>query len=451
MSLQAVYTTKPRVVSQSRIIVIFLLGIFMGALDHGIVGPALSSILASFEVGTSWGVWSFTIYTLLFAVSIPVMGKLSDRFGRKGTFMSGIILFGIGSIIAAFAPNFGLFLLGRAVQAIGSGGIFPITAAQIAATYPPEKRGKALGWIGVSFGIGTIMGPLIGGLIISFADWQWIFLMNVPIALAILLSISRYRSEQQTAKKAIDGFGIAVLSLLIASLMLATTEKSIWLAVVAVVLLPILIMVERKQADPVLKLSYFSRGSTLLLLIASLTSGFVMASAINMLPYYAETLLDIPKGNSGLTVMPMAVASMAASLLAGYLSDRMGPKRVLLLGFIITLAGAAALATGTESLPLFELTILAMGFGVGIVIGAPLNVMILQAVGMQEMGAAVGYLSLLRSVGSTLGPTLAGQLILSNDNGFAYLYVTSAAASILSIVLISMWSSRTKLADGKVG
>lgn len=419
----------------------------MGALDHGIVGPALSSILNSFEVGASWGVWSFTIYTLLFAVSIPVMGKLSDRFGRKRTFMSGITLFAVGSVIAALAPNFGMFLLGRAIQAIGSGGIFPITAAQIAASYPPEKRGKALGWIGVCFGIGTIMGPLVGGLIISFAEWQWIFLINVPIALVILLFISRYRSEQETSKKTIDGFGIAALSLLIASMMLAITEKSLWLALIAIVLLPILIMVERKQADPIVKLSYFTKSSTLLLLIASLASGFVMATAINMLPYYAETLLDIHKGNSGLTVMPMAVASMVASLLAGYMSDRIGAKRVLLVGFVITLIGAAALALGTESLPLFVLTILIMGFGVGIVIGAPLNVMVLQAVGMQEMGAAVGYLSLLRSIGSTLGPTLAGQLLLSTDDGFAYLYVISAAVSVASLVLVSMWSSRAKTAS----
>ncbi|GFN31465.1 MFS transporter [Paenibacillus xylaniclasticus] len=133
--------------SRGAVTSLFLLGIFMGALDHGIVGPALSSILEAFGVNAQWGVWSFTVYTLLFAVSIPVLGKLSARFGRKQTFQLGIRLFALGSLIAALAPSFPIFLLGRAVQAIGTGGIFPIIGAQIAMTYPPERRGRMMGLI----------------------------------------------------------------------------------------------------------------------------------------------------------------------------------------------------------------------------------------------------------------------------------------------------------------
>jgi MFS family permease len=122
------------------------------------------------------------------------------------------------------APNFIVFLLGRAVQAIGTGGISPITAAQIAMSYPPDKRGKAMGLIGVFFGIGTILGPVLGGVIIAFMPWQWIFLINVPISLIILAMISRFRSEQQSVRKQIDAAGIVLLTLLLLSLMLGITQ-----------------------------------------------------------------------------------------------------------------------------------------------------------------------------------------------------------------------------------
>lgn len=110
MSTQAIPQAQPKTgISRGLMLFTFLLGIFMGALDHGIVGPALSSIFSAYQVSESWGVWSFTIYTLTFAVSIPVLGKLSDRLGRKQTFILGISLFAIGSLIAAFAPDFTAF------------------------------------------------------------------------------------------------------------------------------------------------------------------------------------------------------------------------------------------------------------------------------------------------------------------------------------------------------
>lgn len=422
--------------SQRIVTFTFLLGIFMGALDHGIVGPALSSIFTSFQVDPSWGVWSFTIYTLTFAISIPVLGKLSDRMGRKQTFMTGISLFAIGSLIAAFAPSFEGFLLGRAVQAIGAGGIFPITAAQIAATTPPEKRGQAMGWIGVAFGLGTILGPAAGGLIISYADWQWIFLINIPISLIILALLAGYKQEQMKTNKPIDFKGIVVLSVIILSIMYGITSKNAWIIGLGMVLIPVLVLIERKQADPVMNITYFTKAHTLTLLLASLLSGFVMATSANFFPYFAENVLGMMKGNSGLLVTPFAISSMIASLVGGKLSDKIGAKKVLMIGFIITLAGALSLATLVNNLPLFIAISIIMGFGVGIVIGAPLNVLILQAVELKETGAAVGYLSLFRSLGSTLGPAIAGILLSLSTSGFTYMFIISALLSLVAIVIL---------------
>ncbi|MEH7438734.1 MFS transporter [Neobacillus drentensis] len=414
----------------------FLLGIFMGALDNGIVGPALSSINEHYHVTTSWGVWSFTIYTLFFAVSIPVMGKLFDRFGRKTIFTTGISLFAIGSLLSAFAPSFTVFLIGRAIQAIGTGGIFPITAAQIVATYPPEKRGTYLGYIGVVFGAGSILGPVAGGLIIEHLQWQWIFLINVPIAIIILTLLTQVKIEQQVVKKPIDTQGIFLLTATILSIMLGIILENVLLIGMGIALFFIMIPIEKKAVDPVMYIQYFTKRNTLFILLLSLASGFIMASTINLLPLFSETTLGLDKGESGLGVTPLAISSMIASLVGEMLVDKIGAKIVLIAGFVLSLIGAVSLAFVVNSILTLVLTIIVMGFGIGIIIGAPLNVMILQNIKLEETGSAVGYLSLFRSLGSTMGPTIAGIILTVFDNGFMFIYIISTILTIASLLLI---------------
>jgi EmrB/QacA subfamily drug resistance transporter len=436
MNSQTITTTLSKELPKKLVLVTFLLGIFMGALDHGIVGPALSSINEYFGISTSWGVWSFTVYTLLFAVSIPVMGKLSDRFGRKNIFATGISLFAIGSLLSALAPNFTIFLIGRGIQAIGTGGIFPITAAQIAATYPPEVRGKFLGYIGVVFGLGSILGPVAGGAILSVLDWQWIFFINIPIALIILLMMTRVNIEQLFVKKPIDYKGILVLTSTILSFMLGITLENVLLIVIGAVTAVLLVVIEKKAVDPILNMSYFTKKNTLFILMLSLTSGFIMATTINLLPLFSETTLGLAKAEAGLGVTPLAISSMVASLVGGMLVDKIGPKKVLLLGFVLSLLGGVSLAFFVESIVTLILTVLIMGFGIGIIIGAPLNVMMMQNIPLNETGAAVGNISLFRSMGSTMGPTVAGIFLTVWNNDFTVIYIVSVILAIISILFI---------------
>ncbi|USB32697.1 MFS transporter [Paenibacillus sp. YPG26] len=435
--------------SRALITFTFLLGIFMGALDHGIIGPALSSIMSAFEVDASWGVWSFSLYTLVFAISIPVIGKLSDRLGRKRVFSIGIILFGAGSICAAFSPNFIVFLIGRAIQAVGTGGIFPITAAQIASSYPPEQRGRALGWIGVAFGLGSILGPAVGGVIVANTSWPWIFLINVPVCLLILVMIRTYKPTQNPVVKPIDFGGIALLVLVILAIMLGITLQNYWIAAIGIILIPLLVFVEKRQPDPVMQVRYFTGSTTLTLLVMSGLSGFVMATAANFIPLYAEMNLGLARGDSAFTVTPLAITSMLASLFGGMLTDRIGAKKTLLYGFILTLTGALLLAVSPHTLVFLLLTVLLMGFGIGIIIGSPLNVLMLKVVDQTETGMAIGYISLFRSLGSTLGPSLAGVLIAAYAaDGFVPLFIISGSLSLVGIVLIGLVRPRTSNTAG---
>ncbi|MDZ5473883.1 MFS transporter [Bacillus sp. 31A1R] len=417
---------------------ILLTGIFMGALDHGIVGPALSSILNAYQIDASWGVWSFTIYTLLFAVSIPLMGKFSDRFGRKVIFMIGISLFGLGSLLAALAPNFIMFLIGRSIQAIGTGGIFPITSAFIAVSYPQETRAKAMGWIGVIFGLGSILGPIVGGLIIQSYSWQWIFLINVPIAIIVVALISTVKLPQVINKKKIDYLGMLSITAIILSIMLGITTKNLLVFVIGLALIPIFIMIERKSEDPIVKLEYFKSNQLRLNLLFSLVSGFIMASTINLLPWFIETNYNVAKASAALGVTPLAVFSMIASLVGGHLVTKYGAKKVLFLGFTITTIGGVLLTIPASYEILLGIVGL-VGFGIGIIIGAPLNILMIQGTSMAEAGSAIGLLSLFRSLGSTIGPTVAGIILVVTDNDFMYVSLLLAALSALSLLLFTVF------------
>jgi EmrB/QacA subfamily drug resistance transporter len=443
MRIQTIALTMKKELPKGMVLFTFLLGIFVGALDNGIVGPALSSIINHFELSQSWAVWSFTVYTLFFAVSIPIMAKFSDRFGRKKIYAIGIILFAIGSMLAAIAPTFTFFLIGRAIQAIGTGGIFPITSAQIAATYPPEKRGKFLGYIGVIFGLGTILGPVSGAAIISFFPWQWIFLINIPISIVILLLLTQFKQSQELVKKPIDVKGIFLLTATILALMSGITLENIYLLALGILLFITMIPIEKKAIDPVLNLKYMTQKNTLVIFILSLTSGFIMATTINLLPLYSEITLGLTKGQSGMGVTPLAIASMIASLFGGALVDKIGAKKVLMVGFVLTVIGALSLAFFVTNVPMLLMTIVLMGFGIGIIIGAPLNIMIMQYVELKDTGSAVGYLSLFRSLGSTIGPTIAGIILAGLNNHFTLVYTITLVLASLSLVLIISMKNKT--------
>ena len=173
--------------------VVYLLGLCMGALDMGIVNPARTVIQNTLSVDDSLGVWIITIYTLAYAVSIPIMGKLADRHGRKGVYLLCILLFGIGSALCGVAQDLGNFwiLIGaRVIQALGGGGIMPVATAEFGTAFPEEKRGMALGIVGMVYGLASILGPTVGSAILEVfgaTQWQFIFYVNIPICIIVLI------------------------------------------------------------------------------------------------------------------------------------------------------------------------------------------------------------------------------------------------------------------------
>lgn len=208
---------------RNSLLAVLFAGVLMGALDIAIVGPALPAIEAEFGLTSRESSWIFTVYVLTNLVGTPLMARLSDFFGRRAVYTLDVTLFAVGSLVVAASHGSALFavlLLGRAIQGLGAGGIFPVASAVIGDTFPPERRGSALGLIGAVFGLAFLVGPVIGGLLLGFG-WQWLFLINLPVA-AMVVAVG-WRLLPRTRAAASGGFdwaGMAALALALTGLAL---------------------------------------------------------------------------------------------------------------------------------------------------------------------------------------------------------------------------------------
>lgn len=402
---------------------IFSIGVFMGGLDNGIMSSALTTLIRSFRVSANWGAWIITIYTLGLAVSVPIMAKLSDRYGRKRMFLVSIVLFGLGSASVALSHNFSMLLVSRVVQSLGGGGIFPIATGYIVSTVPVERQGRALGMVGGMNGIAAILGPNIGAGVLSVThDWHWLFWINVPIALILVFWGARRIEETPTEVRGkLDTLGILVLSASMLSLMYGLTNlnganilhslagpKVYGFVGAGLVLITLFLAyesrIDRAGRDSLVPMALLQRPELRWTLAIGFASGLILSSVI-FLPAYVQTVLGWSANQAGFWYTPMAVFSGVGAIGGGSFMDKRGP--------VATLAfGAVAAALGSLLFPVWVTTTWQMviassliGLGVGITLAAPLNFMITEQM-PQNKSTALGFLSLTREIGMTLGPAL---------------------------------------------
>ncbi len=410
------------------IMVVYLLGIFMGALDTGIVTPARTVIQNYLGVSEKSGIWMITMYTLAYAASIPIMGKLADKYGRKYIYLISIFLFGFGSLLCGLSQHFESFalLLGaRAIQAIGGGGIVPVATAEFGTTFPKEKRGMALGLVGGVYGIANIFGSSAGSAILDLFgndNWQYIFYINVPITIFIVIAglICLPNTKAEDVKK-IDIFGIGLLTAMILSLLYGLknidffdftntfTSKEVYpFLLIFIVLLPFFLVAEKKAEDPVMNLSYFKNPRIDITLILSMLSGIILMGMI-FVPEFSENALKIPSGDGGYLVIILGVFAGLGAPFSGKLIDKFGVKMVLGLGFLVSAIGSLFLifiATDYPSMLTIFISLMFVGLGIGFTMGTPLNYMMLDNTKKEESNSALATVSLIRSIGTTIAPAI---------------------------------------------
>lgn len=418
--------------SQKWALPLFMIGVFMAALDNGIISAALTTINDAYEVKANWGAWGVTIYTLGLAISVPIVGKLSDRYGRKKLFLVEIALFGLGSLLVALSPTFTIYLISRLIQAFGGGGIFIIASAHILSTLPKEKQGKALGALGGVNGIASLIGPNLGSILLDLTgNWHLLFLINIPIAIVLLYFGFTKLTETTGEQGKLDLIGTILLSLSILSIMYGLTnlegvdiidsilQPTVYGFVLGGIVLFIVLLihearVEKTGGDPILPFNLLKQPPYLLTLLIGAFSGALLASMI-FIPAFTEQVLGIEQSKSGYWMTPLAIAAGIGAGMGGVLTDKRGPMFTVFLSGIISLIGFFLFPLWIDSIWTFIISSFVAGFGIGIILGAPLNILATESTS-KDQGSALASLSLARQLGMTIAPTIYAGFIARSYN-----------------------------------
>ncbi len=397
--------------------------LFMIMLDNTVVNVALPSIQRDLHASLQALEWTINAYTLTFAVLMVTGGRLGDIFGRRKLFLFGVAVFGASSLAIGLAPNDAVLVAFRAVQGIGAAFMMPATLSIITQAFPAEQRGTAIGtWAGVS-ALALAIGPVVGGLLVEDVSWRAIFFINPPIAagaVAVTLFAAR-ESRDETAGRGVDVAGIAALTIGLTALVLALVEGNSWhwgsarivgLFVVAVVALAAFIVIELRVRAPMLDLGFFrSRTSAGANVVAFLIT-FAMFAQFFFLTLYMQNVLHYSPLQTGVRFLPATVVIIFITPLAGRLTDRVGPRPLMVLGLLIV--GSALLIQSRLTidtgygllLPGFIL----MGLGIGLVM-SPMSTAAMNAVDRTKSGAASGVVSMSRMVGGSVGLAVMGALV----------------------------------------
>ena len=443
------------------ILAIYLTGLLIGGLYVGMISPARTGIQAGFGIDGTLGIWTINIYTLFYAALIPIIGKIADRRGRKRVFTICIGVFCAGSIICGLSKTvggFGLLLVGRVVQAIGAGGVIPVANAEIGTTFPPEKRGMALGIAAAITGVSNVLGSVAGSAIIGvfgIENWQAVFYLCIPFCIAVIAGAVAFLPDSEVSEShgAMDVAGSLLFALTVLLLLLGVknidftsfaesaasplTWGPLLGAVASVVLFR---FVERRAEDPVFHLEYFHNRPIVITMIVSFFIGCFIISLV-LVPELAEFAMGDPLGSGGYYVLAIGLTSFVTTPVGGKIIDKVGPKPVIITGLSISIVGLvflAFVAVAAPSVATFVVGLMVVGAGMGMAMGAPTNYMILENTNKADSTSAIATITLIRQIGTSLAPAIYVGLIASSPGMLGYQHMLLCVVVFNALALVTM-------------
>ena len=439
--------SDPAPLSRGLMPVLFI-GVFMSALDTAVIAPAIPALRAEFGIDNRQVGLVMVVFVLFSLVSTALMANLSDRHGRRPVYLGSVALFAAGSLMIALSPSFWLILVGRAVQGVGGGGIIPTASAVIGDAFPPDKRGKALGLIGATYGMAFVLGPPLAGLLMLVASWHWIFLANLPIAAIVLWLGARVLPTPvaQGARPPLDLRGIVLVFVLLCALVLGITRIAdhlsgllLWPACLAAVLLllPLLLHVERRAAQPMIPFTLFANPQLATAYGLTVGAGFGMGSVV-FLTSIATGAHGVEAAHAGFVLLPLVLASMVGSMGAGRLLHRLGPRTLVLAGFALLGLGYAASAWSGGGLAGFLVATVPVGLGVGVVVGGALRSIAIDEAPPAVRGAAQGLINICTSIGTLSSAAAVSALADFNGGGAHGFGVAYAAVALLMLAMFGL-------------
>jgi EmrB/QacA subfamily drug resistance transporter len=427
---------------------VIMLGSMMGTLDASIANVAMPTIARAYGSTVDNAEWVLLSFMLVMSSTLVLFGRLGDMFGQKRIYLGGFAIFGLSSLACAFAPSLLLLVLARAVQAIGAAMLVSSNQALIADIFPPESRGRAIGFNGAAIAVGLSLGPIIGGAIVTFWHWQWIFLINVPISLIAMIAATIILRPIRNESRGFDPLGAALSIVGLFCLSLALSRVHVWswhttapLAAVSLVALGTFLVVERRVASPTLDLDLFKSRVFAFSVLAAFVYFVAIAGLIFIVPLAAQTALGYSPFAAGLLLMPITALNVVLAPLAGSLSDRMPIRYVSTFGAIVVAIGLFVISRLPALPSTWELALAMMiaGFGTA-VFSQPNNAAIMGAAPTHQRGIAAGTLATARTTGQLLGVAASGAVYFSlamRTNGHTFA-PASAYFGMAAIVMIAV-------------
>ena len=399
-----------------------MLALFLAALDQTVVSTAMPRIIADLG-GFDRFTWVTTSYLVASTTAVPIVGRLSDLYGRKAFFIGGIIVFLVGSVLAGASQTMNQLIFFRAIQGIGGGSMMALSFASVGDLFPPAERGKYQGIVAGVFGLSSVIGPTLGGFITDNLSWNWVFYINVPLGLAVIVLFIRFFPHIRPDRLArrLDYAGMALLVLIVVPLLVGLSLGGVefeWLSlqVVGILLFAILmivafIAVEQRAAEPIMPLSIYSNRVVSISLLAVFITGFGMFGAIIFVPLFFQGVLGASATSSGSFLTPMMLSMVVAATLAGQTLSRFGGHYRIqgLIGIAIMCGGMVLMSrmTAETSFAQAVASIVIMGLGLGITFPS-FTISVQNAVPHNLLGVVTSATQFYRSVGGALGLAVLG-------------------------------------------
>ncbi|MQG75253.1 MAG: MFS transporter, partial [SAR202 cluster bacterium] len=408
-------------------LVCVMLAMFLAALDQTIVSTATPRIIADLG-GFDKYTWITTGYMVASTTAAPIVGKLSDIYGRKWIFIGSVFVFMVGSVLCGFSENMTQLIIFRIIQGIGGGTIMAVTFISIADLFPPSDRGKYIGLLAACFGLASVIGPTLGGFLTDTFSWKWIFFVNVPLAGPVVFLLARFfpdtPGESNRENRRIDYPGICLLIvgvvLLLVGLSLGGVQYE-WTSfyvvgpiVTGLISLIILVIVETKTYNPILPLNLFKERMVTIGLILSLLTGFAMFGAIIFVPLYFQGVLAFSATSSGTFLTPMMLGIVFGAAISGQILSRTGGYFRIqgLVGVALMAVGVFLFSTldSTSDYPRAVSYIILLGFGLGSTFPT-FTIAVQNFSPPSAIGAATSFIQFLRTFGGLVGLSLLGSLM----------------------------------------
>jgi EmrB/QacA subfamily drug resistance transporter len=399
-----------------------IIAMLFGALDGTIVGTAMPRIVGELG-GLSLMTWLTTAYMLTSTTVVPIAGKLADLLGRRVIYVTGLVIFMVGSALCGMANDMTELIIYRGLQGIGGGIMMPMAMVVIGDVFTGKERAKWQGVFGGLYGLASVIGPQIGGFIVDHLNWRWVFYINLPVGILatifIAMGLSKYKAEGPVK---FDLAGMFTMVVGVVSLLLALTfggDKYEWtswqiiaLFAVALVFLTLFVFVERKAEEPILPMHLFKHRTFTVLNGIGFLMSVGMFGAIMFVPFFMQGVVGVSATQSGTIMTPMMITMIIGSIVGGRMVYKIGVKSQLFIGMVVMAAGFGLLSTMGVDTSQFTATLYMIILGIGMGLVMPILTLALQeSFPKSELGVVTSSSQFFRAIGGTFGMTVLGAIM----------------------------------------